>query len=68
VVAARTRAGEVLASGVREKVGDDPGVTGIAAWSLVHGFATLWLTDALPPRLGDDPAAAAREVAGTLFR
>jgi hypothetical protein len=40
----------------------------VAAWSLVHGFATLWLNDALPEGLGDDPEAAARAVAAVLFR
>ena len=39
----------------------------MAAWSIVHGFATLWLNGALPPELGDDPEAAARAVAGLLF-
>jgi hypothetical protein len=33
----------------------------------MHGFATLWLTGALPARLGDDLTAAARGVARTLF-
>jgi hypothetical protein len=40
----------------------------VAAWSLVHGFATLWLTGALPASLGDDESAAARGVARVLFR
>ena len=30
---------------------------GVAAWSLVHGLATLWLNHNLPPQLGDDPGA-----------
>nr|MDQ3765560.1 TetR family transcriptional regulator [Actinomycetota bacterium] len=34
---------------------------------LVHGFATLWLTGALPAGLGEDPETAARAVAGILF-
>ncbi|MFD0788441.1 TetR-like C-terminal domain-containing protein, partial [Micromonospora azadirachtae] len=34
----------------------------LAAWSIVHGFATLWLAGALPPRVGDDPREAARHV------
>ncbi len=66
VVAARTRAGEVLAGGARD-AGQDARLTGVAAWSLVHGFATLWLTGALPADLGDDLTATARGVAGTLF-
>ena len=47
--------------------GGDAKVDGLAAWSLVHGFATLWRTGALPPVLGKDPAAAARKVARRLF-
>jgi AcrR family transcriptional regulator len=40
---------------------------GAAAWSLVHGLATLWLNQNLPPQLGDDPEQIAREVAHYLF-
>jgi AcrR family transcriptional regulator len=36
---------------------------GVAAWSLVHGIATLWLNGNLPARLGDDPEDIARRVA-----
>jgi hypothetical protein len=39
----------------------------LAAWSIAHGFATLWLAGALPPEAGDDPAAAARPVIRLLF-
>jgi AcrR family transcriptional regulator len=39
----------------------------VAAWSLVHGLATLWLNHNLPPQLGDDPEQIAREVARYLF-
>lgn len=41
---------------------------GIAAWSLVHGFATLWMDGALPSRLGEDPERAARKIVAMLFR
>jgi AcrR family transcriptional regulator len=41
--------------------------TVIAAWSIVHGFATLWSAGALPPELGRDPAAAARTILPQLF-
>jgi hypothetical protein len=34
-----------------------------AAWSIVHGFATLWLSGNLAPIVGTDPLAAADEVA-----
>jgi AcrR family transcriptional regulator len=40
---------------------------GVAAWSLVHGLATLWLNQNLPPELGEDPEQIAREVAQHLF-
>ncbi len=39
---------------------------GVAAWSLVHGLATLWLNGNLPARLGDDPEELARVVAAHL--
>lgn len=40
----------------------------VAAWSLVHGLATLWLSGNLPALAGADPAVAARRIAGNLFR
>jgi AcrR family transcriptional regulator len=36
---------------------------GVAAWSLVHGLATLWLNGTLPERLGHDPEEITRVVA-----
>jgi hypothetical protein len=39
----------------------------VAAWSLAHGLATLWLNRNLPPQLGDDPEQITREVARYLF-
>jgi AcrR family transcriptional regulator len=45
---------------------EDQVVAGVAAWSLVHGLATLWLNGNLPPLLGDDPQAIARRVAAHL--
>lgn len=41
---------------------------GVAAWSLAHGFAALWIDGNLPPQLGDDPERVAREVLAYLFR
>jgi AcrR family transcriptional regulator len=41
-------------------------VEGVAAWSLVHGLATLWLNGNLPSRLGTDPAEITRAVAARL--
>jgi AcrR family transcriptional regulator len=69
VVAARDRARQALTSGVHAKTaqtGHEARLTGIAAWSLVHGFATLWLTGALPDDLGDLDTVA-RDVAAQLF-
>ncbi len=40
---------------------------GVAAWSLVHGLATLALNGALPAELARDPEATARAVASHLF-
>jgi AcrR family transcriptional regulator len=37
--------------------------SGVAAWSLVHGLATLWLNGNLPARLGTDPEDITRRVA-----
>jgi AcrR family transcriptional regulator len=72
VAAARTRAGAALRSGVDALPGHadrrgDPDADALAAWSIVHGFATLWLAGALPPHFGADPEAAARAVIRRLF-
>ncbi|MFV2210996.1 TetR/AcrR family transcriptional regulator [Actinomadura sp. LOL_016] len=74
LTAARARATAVLARGVRGVAaaadgpdGNADGTEAIAAWSIVHGFADLWLSGALPARLGDDPVAAAAPVIGHLF-
>lgn len=69
---ARQRAGELLYGGVRSMAGEDAPeadvlIDGVAAWSLVHGFASLWLHDALPLALGKDAEAAARAIAHVLF-
>ena len=69
---ARQRAADALYGGVGSvgAVGRGPDISlaGVAAWSLVHGFATLWLNHALPATLGDDPESAAQAVAAILFR
>jgi AcrR family transcriptional regulator len=49
-------------------VGEDQLQAAVAAWSLVHGLATLWLNGNLPPALGDDPEQIARSVLGYLFQ
>lgn len=69
---ARERARAALSSGIGslsdKQAGPDARLAGVTAWSLVHGFATLWLNRALPPELGSDPETAARAVAALLFR
>jgi hypothetical protein len=56
------RAAAVVLYGAREAT-DEQLAAGVAAWSLVHGLATLWLNGNLPARLGDDPEEIARRVA-----
>jgi len=67
---ARRAARECLNRGVsvRTSKATATRVAAIAAWSMVHGFATLWSAGALPPELGTDPAVAARTVLPQLFR
>jgi AcrR family transcriptional regulator len=55
-----------VAEGANRPDGDDVRAA-VAAWSLVHGLATLWLNHNLPPQLGDDPEQITREVAHYLF-
>lgn len=65
LVAARSALGAALC-GPSAPVPDPPLEAGIAAWSLVHGLATLGLTGNLPAEIGDDLPAAARRVTGYL--
>lgn len=75
LVKARDRAWRALSEGLAalpaERVAADRVAAEMAAWSLVHGFATLWLSGSLTAgsvtALGDDPAIAARAVARMLF-
>lgn len=70
VVAARSRAGAALRGGVSALAAPasaEPDRDALAAWSIVHGFATLWLAGALPASVGEDPEAAARPVIRRLF-
>jgi AcrR family transcriptional regulator len=70
LVAARARAGEALHGGIAAlptpPPDGDPQAAALAAWSLVHGFATLWLSGALP-HPDPDPLQLARRVAAVLF-
>ncbi|CCH30757.1 TetR/AcrR family transcriptional regulator [Actinosynnema sp. NPDC047251] len=66
VAGPRQRAYALLHGGVTDE--DDPKPAAVAAWSIVHGFATLWNTGALPRDPSDDPQALGRSVAAFLFR
>jgi AcrR family transcriptional regulator len=69
LVRARAAARAVLEGTVGQAAGPrrgrDRARAAIAAWSLVHGLATLWLGGNLPP--GEDPIRLARETARHLF-
>lgn len=73
LVAARDRAARSLREGVADLASTGPGAegarsTGVAAWSLAHGFAALLLSDNLTDFVGDrDPEEAFRSVAEGLF-
>ncbi|WP_040815564.1 TetR/AcrR family transcriptional regulator [Nocardia concava] len=70
LIAARTRSGGELSSGVLEL--GIPATGGpaarLAAWSLVHGFATLWREGALTDSTlgGDDPEQLARAMVAAI--
>ncbi|WP_030441731.1 TetR/AcrR family transcriptional regulator [Actinoplanes subtropicus] len=53
--------------GAAETAPPEVRTAGLAAWSMAHGFATLWLTGAFPDR-DVDPAEAARQVFAELHR
>jgi AcrR family transcriptional regulator len=69
---ARKAARQMLYGPVSEMSGDDHDFdalrAGVAAWSLVHGLATLYINDALPAELGHDPERITESVAAYLFR
>jgi AcrR family transcriptional regulator len=67
---ARQQAREVLYGPLADRLDlaeADTRHAGLAAWSLVHGLATLLLTGNLPPDASRDPEALTRSVAGYLF-
>ncbi|WP_031468833.1 TetR/AcrR family transcriptional regulator [Sciscionella sediminilitoris] len=66
LIAARVRALQALQRGVAAdpRCGPDSGLAGTAAWSLVHGFATLVLSGVVRV---DDAGATTRAIAGLLF-
>jgi AcrR family transcriptional regulator len=65
--AAKTLLYPPAAEAANSSDGRDDVRAGVAAWSLVHGLATLWLNHNLPPQLGDDPEQITRDVARYLF-
>ncbi|MDN3293112.1 TetR/AcrR family transcriptional regulator [Streptomyces ficellus] len=67
---AKSRAGDRLREAVAEAVDtDDARLAGIAAWSLAHGFATLFLTHNLTDPVGDRaPEDVFSSLTGLLFR
>ncbi|AGZ46132.1 TetR/AcrR family transcriptional regulator [Actinoplanes friuliensis] len=72
--AAQERAGDALYGGVADLPDGWAGngassveEAGLAAWSLAHGFATLWLSGAIP-RTTETPDEAARAVLRQLTR
>ncbi|MFF8775390.1 TetR/AcrR family transcriptional regulator [Kitasatospora sp. NPDC015120] len=68
--AARDRAGAVLAASGRKLARGEAAdrATTLAAWSVAHGFASLWLNGALPEsRGGAGVEELAREVLGVVF-
>jgi hypothetical protein len=70
VQAASRRANQILMRGAERLapvVGSDARTAGIAAWSIAHGFAQLWLSGALPDEIGQTPEQAARPVLQMLF-
>lgn len=72
LVQAQEAASRPLFVAMRTLAAHDPSIepvtAAVAAWSIVHGFATLWINGDLPPSTGSDPEAAIRVAAGYLFR
>ena len=72
LAAAEAAAGAELSRGVATlsdpDARADPGGAELAAWSLVHGFTTLWLNDAVSDQIrATDPTETVRRIATMLF-
>ena len=71
-VDAQRRTGEIFQTGLATlsaaQAGPDLAIAGVAAWSLVHGFAQLWINGLLQRDVGDAAEPVARAVAALLFR
>ncbi|ATB50286.1 TetR/AcrR family transcriptional regulator [Corallococcus macrosporus] len=72
LAAAQARAEAALHQGLSMQAGGRPGkdvrLAALAAWSLVHGFASLWLNGMVPSEYAEDPDASARAIAELLIR
>ncbi len=64
-VAARQELGRGVATLTDPHAAADPDAAALAAWAMVHGYAMLWLNQAVPP---DDPVATASRLTEMLFR
>ena len=72
LAAAQAAAGAELSRGVATledaHAQSDPAGAELAAWSLVHGFAMLWLNEAVPADVAaGDPTAVVERIARMLF-
>lgn len=72
LAAAEAAAGAELSRGVATlrdpHAQADPAAAQLAAWSLVHGFSTLWLNDAVNPQVRQaDPMDTVTRIATMLF-
>ena len=71
LAAARDRAGAILDEGVADlphpPKESDRHDAAIGAWSLVHGFSTLWLNGALSLPADADPTVLARRIVNALL-
>ncbi|MBG0564528.1 TetR/AcrR family transcriptional regulator [Actinoplanes aureus] len=69
VAPARERARQILVTGSRQ-LSPDPArdrTATVAAWSMAHGFASLWLGGALSDAAETDPETVAREIIELAF-
>ncbi|MFY1698111.1 TetR/AcrR family transcriptional regulator [Solwaraspora sp. WMMA2101] len=70
LTAARQRAGQALRDALADPrvPADDRDSAWLAAWSIAHGFATLWLSGAVPHDPDEDASSTAAGVLRLLFR
>jgi AcrR family transcriptional regulator len=64
----QTESARLLYGPLTEMGATTPVEAGVAAWSLMHGVAWLWLNGILPAEVGDDPEAIARTAGRYLFQ